>query len=269
MSRLATGDAIRERRERQAADGAAEVRKIRDRRRFKTTPVPTGEANRIATDLTRTMFPTRVMVPTDAEPVLKDGASNSKIGGDVLKGRLKGARILTLTLEERATCPASCPALAICYGNSMQLARRWQHGPELLARIADELAGWHNDLVLVRLHVLGDFWDASYVGFWALQLRLHPRLHCFGFTAWMPGTEVGDAIAHVRGANPGRFMIRHSGLCAPWGSFTVDFPTERKRIGTAIVCPEQVEAMGGAAGRHCGNCALCWHSDAPIVFVEH
>lgn len=43
-----------------------------------------------------------------------------------------------------------------------------------------------------------------------------------------------------------------------------------KRLGDAIVCPEQVSVMNGADdSRHCGSCGLCWSSDAPIVFVRH
>lgn len=46
-------------------------------------------------------------------------------------------------------------------------------------------------------------------------------------------------------------------------------PTEKRRIGDAVVCPEQAEAMAGPTTRHCGNCALCWQSDLPIAFVLH
>lgn len=174
------------------------VAKVRDRRRFKATPVPTGDPAKALTPdhpaavEGRTLFPSRVMIPSDAEPVLKDGASSSKIGGDVLVGRLKGAKILTLTLEERATCPRSCALWLSCYGGGMQFARRWKHGPELEARIADEVAAaCAVGPVLVRLHVLGDFYSVEYVELWWELLNRHPNLHAFGFTAWGPDTEIG------------------------------------------------------------------------------
>jgi hypothetical protein len=66
-----------------------------------------------------------------------------------------------------------------------------------------------------------------------------------------------------------RFSIRHSGRTGIWGSAVIDFPTEQPRIGDAVICPEQFEANNGKEGRRCGNCALCWQSDLPIIFVRH
>ena len=219
-----------------------------------------------------TRFPTRVFTADGAEAVLKDGCNNSKIGGDVLVGRLKGAYIATLTLEERATCPRSCKIWEGCYGNGMQHARRWRPGPELEAQLRDELveACSKNELVLIRLHVLGDFYSFEYLKLWATALDDLPNLHVFGFTAHQPGTEIGDGIRKLRNVYPERFMIRHSGLTGRWGSFTLPFPTDAKTIGDAIVCPEQLDAMsGGKNATHCGNCAVCWSTSRPIAFVEH
>lgn len=251
---------------------AAKAETLKDRRRFKTVPIPFGQVSRLApADATGTIFPTRVFDVVGHENVLKDGASNAKIGGDVLKGRLKGARIFTLTLEERATCPRSCGLWAQCYGNGMQYAWRWRHGPELEEAIRIEVGGLcaAHEKVLIRLHVLGDFYSLDYLALWARLLDEHEDLHVFGFTAWGPKTEIGASIARVRDALGMRFAIRHSGSAGRWGSFTIDFPTEKARLGDAIICPEQSEAMRGERGRHCGTCALCWQSDAAIVFVEH
>lgn len=266
----ASGDKAAARRARAIAP---KLTRVRDRRRFRQALVPTGEIVRTApADASGTKFPSRVADPTDGAAVLKDGASNSKIGGDVLVGRLRGARIFTLTLEERATCPASCPLWRGCYGNSMQWTVRWRHGAALETAIADEVAlliAAHGT-ILVRLHVLGDFYSTGYVGAWWRLLERWPGLNVFGFTAWGPETEIGGMIAIMRERFGLRAAIRHSGRCMPWGSFTVDFPTERKQIGDALVCPEQRDAMEGSpAGRHCGSCAACWSTDRPIVFVEH
>jgi DNA-binding NarL/FixJ family response regulator len=247
--------------------------KVRDRRRFKTTPVATGAINRVAPEsATGTIFPGQVQIPSAARRVLVDGASNSKIGGDVLVGHLKGARIVTLTLEERATCPTSCALWRGCYGNNMQYSTRWKNGPELLTRIEADLIALFRDYsrVLVRLHVLGDFWSGEYVDFWRGVLIRHAGLTAFGFTAWSRDTPVGQAVADLRAEFPRRFMVRHSGVTGPWGAFTIDFPTERKTLGDAIVCPEQRDAVNKPERQtHCGSCAACWSTDRPIVFIEH
>ena len=246
--------------------------KIRDRRRFKLTPVPLGEGGVIApTDATGTIFPSRVFDVTD-EAVLKDGAHNSKIGGDVLVGWLKGARIFTLTLEERATCPRTCEVWTTCYGNSMPHSRRWKHGPAFERKLAEEVADLcrQHDKVLIRLHVLGDFYSLDYTRLWAYLLGHNPNLYVFGFTAHRASSPIGCDLADTRNIYGLRFSVRESGYCGPWGSFVIDFPTEKPKLGTAVICPEQRTAMNGEGkADHCGNCGLCWAGDTPIVFVEH
>ena len=120
---------IDERRAARARLGRAEVARIRDRRRFKETAVPSGETRMLAhPDATGTMFPgaVRDWVPGIGEYLLKDGAHNSKIGGDVAVGAIAGASIYTLSWEERATCPRGCEHWRSCYGNNMNRARRWR-----------------------------------------------------------------------------------------------------------------------------------------------
>ena len=154
----------------------------------------------------------------------------------------------------------------------MQWPKRWKHGPELESRIEAEVADLcaRHENVLVRLHVLGDFYSLDYLSLWLSLMQRHERLACFGFTAWGPETEIGELISHMRVEFGRRWSMRHSGRTGPWGSFTIDFPTEKKRIGDALVCPEERDAMNGTGkGTHCGNCAACWSSDVPIVFVEH
>lgn len=255
-----------------ARSARRKVDKIADRRRVKITAVPgAGKPKTCSSDAAGTIFRDKVEAPGTKAPLLKDGRNNSKIGGDVLKGRLKGARLYTLTLEERATCPRSCDLWTTCYGNAMPHSTRWKHGPELESQLRDEVAALCADgrLILLRLHVLGDFYSTGYVRMWADLLFRHPNLTVFGFTAWPARSPIGGAIDLLRETYPLRFMVRRSGATGRWGSFVIDFPTEKRRLGDAIVCPEQAEAMDGKQGRHCGNCALCWHTDAPIVFVEH
>ena len=250
---------------------------LMDRRRAVVGTVSDGEIKRLAPGgMTRTVHPATVRDPRPGETVLKTGANSVKLGGDVLVGRLQGAKIVSLTLEERATCPVSCPLWRACYGNNMEKTHRYAHGPELVARIAMEVADLcaAHDQVLVRLHILGDFWCVDYVRFWAVLLALHPGLHVFGFTAHLPDTEIGAEVARWRGALPGRFMIRHSGTCGTWGAFSINAMVGEKTVGTgpgaAIVCPEQLDANEGSPARkHCGNCGACWSTDRPIAFIAH
>lgn len=269
-------DAALHKREVTAAKKRAKVKAGRDRRRFKAVPVATGKVSALAPQsATGTIFPNSVRKPLASDSVFKDGAMNSKIGGDVLVGWLAGARIVTLTLEERATCPATCAMWSACYGNNMSKGVvRWLHGPELEAKIAAEIPALIEDhgKVLVRLHVLGDFYSPEYVALWDSLLREHPGLAVFGFTAHLPGTEMGDLIAAVRAVHGRRFSLRHSGYMDDWGSFV--FPHEPledvKQIGKALVCPEQREGLWTPeTKRHCGNCAACWSSDVPVAFSQH
>ena len=273
------GDTVAVRKQRRAGRRVAQVQ---DRRRFKQVPVPMGDAKfNLAEDhgavtAAEPLYPNRVLHPDDPataeDSIFKDGCHNSKIGGDVLVGRLKGARIFTLTLAERTTCPRTCVHWRSCYGNADPHARRWLPGPALEARIDREIAALcaRHDQVLVRLHYLGDFYSADYVDLWAQLLTDHENLSAFGFTAHHPATELGALINAWRVEFGYRFAIRHSNLTGKWGSFTIDFPTARRRIGDAVVCPEQRDAMsGGHKLRHCGNCGLCWQADVPVAFVEH
>jgi len=253
-------------------DRADRKRKLVDRRRIKVSPVPTGKSSSATTDPGDRTRHTRQVFEVPDDP-LRDGKNQVKLGGDVLVGDLKGYRLMHLTLEERATCPKACQHWLTCYGNNMQYAKRWQHGPKLERALRNQvelLMDTSPRGVLVRLHTLGDFYSADYLALWGLMLKHHPRLACFGFTAHVPGTPMGDAIARMREAWGKRFAIRHSASAMRWGSFTIDFPTERKTLGDAIICPEQRHAMNGTGKPvHCGSCALCWQTDRCIVFVEH
>ncbi len=268
-------DKARHKREKAAAKRRAEVR---DRRRFIETPVPTGQTRVIAPPglqaAGRTMFPDKVRAVPErfTEPVLKDGANNVKIGGGVLVGDLKGATILTLTLEERATCPRACAIWGACYGNAMPHSTRWRAGAQLERAIKDDLAHACDtyEHVLVRLHILGDFYSVKYVGTWFAMLTAHENLTVFGFTAWGRESPIGQAIERVRARFGRRFQIRYSGVSGRMGAFTIPFPTDRKKIGDAVVCPEQLHAIDRPErGTHCGTCAVCWQTDHPIAFIEH
>lgn len=211
----------------------------------------------------RTRYPDRVYdAPVD---VLKSGMDQRKIGPVVTKGRWKGFRIFTLTLEERATCPPTCAQLASCYGNNMQWSSRYRHGDELQARLFLQLVRLQDRFprgFVVRLHILGDFYSVTYVDFWALALDEFPALHVFGYTAHPANGMIGAKIAALRDKHWDRFAVRTSG--AKEGPRTNVYASQARIPRGTIYCP--VQRM---KSRNCGTCALCWATDKPIAFLQH
>jgi hypothetical protein len=212
----------------------------------------------------RSIFPSRIFDPVEVKRVLKDGHQSRKIGKFVDKGPRRGWPIFTLTLEERATCPRTCRAWSFCFGNNMQAAERISAGEQLLEALTGELEALqtqHPHGFMVRLHVLGDFYSLEYVRFWAWALERFPALHIFGFTARLPGTEIGDALWDMAEADWARFAIRFSGMAAREKASILQGDGESR---LAIPCPAQTEATDC-----CATCGLCWHSKRSILFARH
>jgi hypothetical protein len=213
----------------------------------------------------RTLFLARVVSSDAPDRLLKSGVHARKIGSHVTKGKWRGLPIFTLTLEERATCPETCRNWTICYGNRMNWSERIAADDGLMPRLAGEIGDLAREFrrgFVVRLHVLGDFFSHEYVEFWADQLARHPGLRIFGYTAWQPGTEIGDAIDAVRQLFAGRFEIRHSDAPpSAFGTKTIERPED---ADGAVICPAQT-------GRSscCGGCTLCWSTPKTIAFLEH
>lgn len=215
----------------------------------------------------RTLFPSRVFDATEVGRVLKDGHQSRKIGRTVTKGLRKGWPIFTLTLEERATCPSSCAALAFCYGNNMQAAERIEGGTALLIALERELwalAAKHPAGFLVRLHVLGDFYSVEYADFWARMLSSITALHIFGFTANLPSSDIGRRISRIIfDMGWSRFAVRFSGM--PHEVHAAVLLETGEAPGEGVVaCPAQTGATDC-----CATCALCWHSERSIGFRRH
>ena len=213
-----------------------------------------------------TLFPSRVFDPDEVRRVLKSGQNSRKIGAMVTKGRLAGAPIFTLTLEERASCPRRCSEWQHCYGNNMQAAERIVHGPALIAALTvelAELAARHPGGFMVRLHVLGDFYSPQYVDFWAAALAAIPALHLFGFTAQDPSGRIGRRISRLALDHGwARAAIRFSG--APHELRAARVIAAGEADPDAILCPAQTGAT-----ECCATCALCWNSERSIAFGRH
>lgn len=207
-----------------------------------------------------TLHPHRVKFPAGGNP-LRSGSANQKLGGWVTKGRWAGARIMTLALEERRTCPASCAQWDTCYGDNMSLALRTPHGPDLERRLVEQLGRIHAEVVAVRLHELGDFYSVAYAELWGTLLRRHPWLHVFGYTAWTPRTPIGAAVQTLNREHPERCWIRTSGFGAEMGAYVVK-PGDRRP--DAFACPEQHNRVA-----NCGACGACWSTRKSVSFEEH
>lgn len=229
-----------------------------------TKPSRTGLA---PADATGTRFPTRVLPISAMGSILVSGHSNVKIGRDVRKGRLRGYRIFTLSLEERATCPTSCEHWRSCYGNAMPFAKRVDHrDPAFLPALAEEIdmlmrKPWPG--VLIRLHALGDFYSVEYVDFWRDMLIEHQNLALYGYTARNNEDDIGPAIFALRRDFGLRAMIRSSNG-ARHNLATVSIKTETDCPASAFVCPEQTGKT-----RCCATCAACWSTTKNVAFLEH
>jgi len=214
----------------------------------------------------RTIHGRTVTPAARAKRLLKSGKWSSKIGDVAMKGKWKGFPLLTLTLEERATCPRTCLEWDTCYGNNLghtTIERIFDDGfLELIlhAEIARK-AAQHPDGFAVRLHVLGDFYSVRYVEFWREMMREFDALHVFGFTARQPGDDIGRAVLEMMEEFDDRAMMRVSGAAFPQLCSEVVDSIDQARF---IVCPAQRKA-----DHDCARCGLCWTSDHSISFLRH
>lgn len=217
-----------------------------------------------------TMYPKSVKLLADYSHKVLKQSKNAKLSKDKLpvikKGKFKGYVIYTLTLQERATCPRSCYHWDDCYGNNMMFAHRLQHGSELEQRLAievQELCETYKG-VIIRLHVLGDFYSKEYVEFWDCQLDLYDNLAIWGFTGYSPESEIGQSIRYNQFLHGDRFSVRFSNAPA-WQFSANSADLYKPEKNKSIVCPEQT-----GAAESCATCTLCWSApDKQILFVTH
>jgi len=222
----------------------------------------------------RTLFPSRVFDIDQCERILIGGKNNAKIGATIEKGPWAGMPVLTLTLEERATCPRSCHHFRSCFGNAMHFARRHRHGPELIERLDEELAYYADQDrggFAVRLHVLGDFWSEEYVECWANWMVRFPMLHVWGYTARQVHTPIGAMIEAMNLRWPARWCIRFSvpptAPIEPMQVTTIWRQPEGARVAESLSCPQQRDKFAT-----CGTCAICFQPGLEherVVFTGH
>jgi len=202
--------------------------------------------------------------------ILKEGRNNKKLGWMITKGAWKGKRMYSLTLQERATCPPHCHHWEDCYGNNMPFAHRFAHGPELMKGIDAQLKAltdkWTMGIV-VRLHVLGDFWNRGYVNFWFSMLRKYPTLCIYGYTAHYQTVGMRGFIDSLNASSNGRSMIRYSHN-ADYDSQNegVRFAATEDYVGDTFDCPEQTGRIDS-----CAKCGACFNKriTKTVRFLSH
>lgn len=205
--------------------------------------------------------------------VLKEASTNDKLGkaGSIVRrGRYRGMPLYALTLEERATCWSGCQNWNICYGDGMPFAKRHAPGNTLISALTADLAVLstrHPGGYVVRLHVLGDFYDVSYVMQWQNWLTEHPALYLFGYTHWRYDHPIGRAVTELVQAFPDRAAFRRSDATEPHDplppAHTVDRHTPLPVMNT-VFCPEQTGATAS-----CTTCGLCMNNTTGITFLDH
>lgn len=220
------------------------------------------------------VYPNRTKYPKGVKPpltnMLKPGTNNAKLGGYVTAKKWQGMAMYSLTLEERKTCPSTCEQWNNCYGNNMPFAHRFDHtAPNFYTELEeqlDKLSKKHaGEGYVIRLHVLGDFFDSAYVGWWSHALWTHPDLHAFGYTHHDPQSAIGKALDAINTGRPDRWQIRFSDDSSTPMSAHVVQESHTPVKGAEVICPEQ---QGKTAS--CAACGLCWSAPTlKILFIEH
>jgi len=219
-----------------------------------------------------TKYRKSVISPTNNKlfvEVLKPGKNNKKLGGLITKGRWRGKHLYALTLEERKTCPRYCHHWEDCYGNNMPFAKRYNVNPSLLPAIHGDIMRLRNKHpmgIVIRLHVLGDFYSPEYVNFWVQMMEAWPNLCLFGYTArW--GDDTQYAIHTLLNQRyPSRCVIRYSRNQEYDETLNTRFAADETFKGAAFTCPEQTGKTDA-----CATCGLCWSAggNKTVRFISH
>ena len=198
-------------------------------------------------------------------------SKNKKLGKKVLKGNKKDFKMYTLTLVERSTCTDECEHYLTCYGNNMMYAIRFNpYNKNFLPRLESDLKTIANKPnnkkgFLLRLHVLGDFYNVDYVLFWKRMLKLYSNLHIYGYTRnhnngkYLDKRNIANEIIKLNTLFSTRFYIRFS------NKLDIEESANSIELGKkGITCLAQIDEK-----KTCATCTLCWSSKKPINFITH
>ena len=218
---------------------------------------------------TSTVYQKSIKNPIETEfSVLKKGSSNKKLGFKVTAKKWTGKRLYSLTLVERETCPTSCHHWNDCYGNNMPFAHRFDSNG-ITTTLEEEIAilmDKHKNGIVIRLHVLGDFFSTAYIKFWEDMLIQYPKLCLFGYTARWDD----DIYRELNLLN-----LRYSDRCVIRFSRNYSYDEIEDKIanryaasesfeGKSFDCPEQTGTI-----KDCASCGLCWTTNKNVRFASH
>jgi hypothetical protein len=215
--------------------------------------------------LTTTRYPKSIKSPSSGVRVLKPGSSNAKLGFRITSKVWRNKRLYSLTLTERDTCPRSCHHWDDCYGNNMPFAHRFDT-VGLMERLAieiPELVAKHPAGIVIRLHVLGDFYSTDYVAFWERMLLEYPTLCVFGYTAREIDSDIGKAIYLLNLRYGERCILRYS-RNQSFDTVGQSYAAEESFVGASFDCPEQTGKLDS-----CASCGLCWTVQKTVRFLSH
>jgi hypothetical protein len=147
----------------------------------------------------------------------------------------------------------------------MPFAHRFRPNEDLLNGIEREISdllGKHPAGIVIRLHVLGDFYSVDYCAFWLRMLCENPNLRVFGYTA-RTDDEIGVAVQTIRLMIPDRFWVRQS-TNKQYSPYEPQKLYAAKEPYEGVVCPQQTGKT-----QSCLTCGLCWSINKTIVFKDH
>ena len=132
----------------------------------------------------------------------------------------------------------------------------------ILEREIESLIEKHPEGIVIRLHVLGDFFDLEYVNFWEEMLLKHPKLCLFGYTAREHDEYIGKALMLLNTRFSDRCVIRSSRNNESNSYWS--YAAEESFEGDSFVCPEQTGKL-----KNCASCGLCWSVPKTVRFLSH
>lgn len=201
-----------------------------------------------------------------------------------------GQQIAHFDLPAVSTCPGRTPTCErVCYATRSRFrfanvqARLWwcykqSRRKDFVRRVVREIR--IRGLLVVRLHVSGDFYAAGYARKWLQIMRQLPRVRFYFYSrSWriaaiarvleemttLCQTRVWysvDADSGLPSAIPQgvRLAWLQDSPQRPQGAQLV-FRTRRMlgapRVGLPLICPTDTPA-GRRNGETCGSCGLCW-----------
>lgn len=136
-------------------------------------------------------------------------------------------------------------------------------------------------VVVLRLHVAGDFYDAEYVGKWRQIMERMPHVRYYGYTRSWRVPRIASRLAELAALDSCRlwysvddeadvpelipegvrlaYLQSEAEQCLDGADLVFRLRRLRRlsRVGLPMVCPNETPA-GKEQGVNCGSCGHCW-----------